>query len=131
MAHRLSSRFGAEATILLVVAALAILLEVGRTAGVVAVFAAWAVVAALELLAGRRAAARRAGTERSDGGDEQPVAGAEPFVPELEPAAPGQEPQPLAVSPFDETTSDGFAGAVLSAAPPRGEESRREEGRTG
>lgn len=131
MAHRLSSRFGVEATILLVVAALAILLEVGRTAGVVAVFAAWAVVAALELLAGRRAAARRAGTERSDGGDqEQPVAGAEPFVPELEPAAPGQEPQPLAVSPFDETTSDGFAGAVLSAAP-RGEESRREEGRTG
>lgn len=132
VAHRLSSRFGMEATVLLVVAALAILLEVGRTAGVAAVFAAWAVVAALELHAGRRAAARPPRTERRDDDDqEQPVAGAEPFAPEPESAAPGQEPQPLALSPFDEARSDGLAEAVLSAAPPRGAEPHHEEERTG
>jgi hypothetical protein len=120
--RRLSPRFGAETMFLLAVAALLILLEVGRTPALVTLFAAWLLVAAVELVIARRPV--RAEYVEAEPAPEleryQPVAGADPYSPHprdrpalyaaglepvhARPAGSGEQgdSRPLGAAPFDE-----------------------------
>jgi hypothetical protein len=100
MERRLSPRFGPAATVLALVAVLAILIEVGAATAVAAIFLVWLGFAALELALARRPLPEPAAVVASADEERQPVAGAEPFAPAA--AASPEEPQPLAASPFDE-----------------------------
>jgi hypothetical protein len=131
MASRLSPRFGFAATLLVLVAVLAILLELGRTTALVALFATWVAVAALELVAARRTVEPPVDAEAPPD-DARPVAGAEPFVPRLVAAAePAGEPEPLSASPFDEAAPETSREELLSTVAPLSPEPPPDEERAG